>query len=76
MLFVILVGFTFAGGLPILIPILLATLIIKYFTTKYLFLHFNKPPPITDRTLANKIPPILLFTITAYLLNSIWAFGV
>ena len=76
LLFVLLVGFIFAGSMPILIPILLITLTIKYFITKYIFLHFNTPPPITDTTLANKITPILLFTITAYLLNSIWAFGV
>ena len=76
MLFLLLVGFIFAGVMPILIPLLLIALTLKYFTTKYLFLHLNQPPPITDRTLANKIPPILLFIITTYMLNSIWGLGV
>jgi hypothetical protein len=76
MLCILLVGFIFAGAMPLLIPVLLLALTVKYFTTKYLLLHLNQPPAITDRTLANKIPPILLFIITTYLLNSIWAFGV
>lgn len=57
-------------------PLILVTLIAKFYAAKHLFLSMNQPPIITDRTLANKIPPILLFIITGYLLNSIWAFGV
>jgi hypothetical protein len=66
----------FAGGMPIMFPLILAALLVRYFSIKYLFIYANKPPKITDRLIAKKTSLLLLIAFFAYTINSIWALGV
>lgn len=45
----IVVGIVFAGGMPILFPLILLALITKFIAIKYLFVYANRPPMCTDR---------------------------
>lgn len=66
----------FAGGMPIMFPLTLAALLVRYFSIKYLFIYVNKPPKLTDRLLATKTSLILMVAFFAYTINSVWALGV
>lgn len=66
----------FAGGMPVMFPLILAALIVRYFSIKYLFIYVNKPPKLTDRLIAKKTSTILLIVFFAYAINSVWALGV
>jgi hypothetical protein len=66
----------FAGGMPIMFPLVLAALIVRYFSIKYLFIYVNKPPKLTDRLIAKKTSFIMLIAFFAYTVNSVWALGV
>lgn len=70
------VGMTFAGGMPIMFPLILAAIVLRYFSMKYLFIHANRPPPISDRLLAKTTPVFLLVALIAYSANTTWALGV
>ena len=72
----IIVGMAFAGGIPLMFPLILLSLIVKYFSMKYLFIYTSKFPKLTDRFIVAKIPQILLITIFLYVVNTIWALGV
>jgi hypothetical protein len=72
----IVVGMAFAGGMPIMFPLILAALLVRYFSIKYLFIYVNKPTKITDRLIASKTSVILMVAFFAYTMNSVWALGV
>ena len=72
----IIVGMTFAGLMPILIPLILLNLIIKFFIFKYTFVYFNHVKKITDRLISDKCYAILIISCLAYCFNSIWGLGV
>lgn len=57
-------------------PLILAALIVRYFSIKYIFIYVNKPPELTDRLIAKKTSLILLIAYFAYAINSVWALGV
>lgn len=70
------VGMVFAGGMPIMFPLILASLVLRYFSMKYLFIYANRPPPIIDRLFAKATPVFLIVAILAYSVNATWALGV
>ena len=72
----IVAGLVFAGAMPVLIPLILAALIIRLYSLKYLLLNTNNPPRITDRLMARRIPTIIIVGIIVYTMNVIWALGV
>lgn len=72
----IIAGMAFAGGMPIMFPLILLSLLVRYFSIKYLFIYTSKFPKITDRLIAAKIPHLLFIVIVVYVANAIWALGV
>lgn len=72
----IIVGMGFAGGIPLMFPLILLSLIVKYFSIKYLFIYTSKLPKLTDRFIVARIPQILLIAVFLYVVNTIWALGV
>lgn len=71
----VIVGMAFAGLMPVLIPLVLLNLILKFFLFRYTFVNFNKVSNVTDRLIADKSTPILTIACIAYCLNSIWGLG-
>lgn len=57
-------------------PLMLASIVLRYFSMKYLFIYANRPPPVTDRLLAKATPVLLFVAIIAYSANTTWALGV
>lgn len=72
---VIFVCLLFAGAMPIMIPILCASLALMFLISKYLFIYCSQVSRLTDRLLADKSPTFLFIAISGYVVNSIWAFG-
>lgn len=70
------VGLVFAGSMPVLFPLILTALIIRFYSLKYLLLNDNNAPKITDRLMASRIPSIIIVGILVYTMNVIWALGV
>lgn len=70
------VGMMFSGGSPLMIPIILIGLTLKYLSAKFLFIHFNKIPDATGYYLISRTPYILLIAFIVYFVNGVWAFGV
>lgn len=66
----------FAVGLPILFPLILAALIVRFFSLKYLFIYVNRPPRLTNSHLASTTSAILFVAILCFTINGIWALGV
>jgi hypothetical protein len=72
----VIVGLVFAGAMPVLFPLILAALIIRFYSLKYILLNANNPPKITDGLMARRIPTIIIVGIVVYTMNVIWALGV
>lgn len=72
----IIVGMAFAGGMPIMFPLILLSLVVRYFSMKYLFIYTSKPPKLTDRLIATKMPHLLFIIVIVYIANTVWALGV
>lgn len=72
----IVVGLVFAGAMPVLLPLILLALIIRFYSLKYLLLNVNNAPRITDRLIARRIPTIIIVGVVVYTMNAIWALGV
>jgi len=58
-----------------MMPLILVSLALRFLIAKYLFIYCSQVTRLTDRLLADKVPGFLLFAITGYLINSLWAFG-
>lgn len=71
----IIVGLVFAGAMPVLFPLILVALTIRFYSLKYLLLNANNPPKITNRLIAKLIPTIIIVGIVVYTMNVIWALG-
>jgi len=66
----------FSGGSPIMIPIILIGLSLKYLSAKFMFIYFNKIPDVTGPYLVSRTPLLLLVCFIVYFINTIWAYGV
>ena len=68
-------GLIFAAAMPVMLVLMPLAVTVRYLITKYLFLYSHRPP-LPSANLSEAIPSIILISLTIYVLNGVWAFGV
>jgi hypothetical protein len=73
---IMLVGFTFSGGMPCIIPITFIGIITRYFYLKFLFIRFSKVPKPIDEHLNEQVITYFPWILFFHFLMSIWMYSV
>eukprot|EP00753_Platysulcus_tardus_P015322 PLAT4965.1.p1 GENE.PLAT4965.1~~PLAT4965.1.p1 ORF type:complete len:1865 (-),score=744.73 PLAT4965.1:152-5044(-) len=69
------VSFMFAAGIPLLLPVACAAMLLTYWVDKLLLLRFYRQPPQYDSQLSEQVVTTLQWALLVHLLMTAWMFS-
>lgn len=72
---VVATGFIFGGGIPLMMVVVLACLLFRYFYFRYHFIRFCRVPPVYNEILNSRAVDILKGILICRCLISLYMYG-